>query len=104
MRTYKKTRLRRIVDGDTIDVVVDLGFRVTTEVRVRLIGVDTPERGEDGYHDAIGILHDLMFKICDEDGCFVMSTAKTGKYGRWLAYIDGVTDELGERWPYPKEK
>lgn len=62
MRTYTKTRLRRIVDGDTMDVVVDLGFRINTEVRVRLIGVDTPERGEDGYHDAIGILHDLMFR------------------------------------------
>ena len=38
-----KAKVERIVDGDTIDVVIDLGFKITTNQRIRLAGINTPE-------------------------------------------------------------
>ena len=40
---YKVSSLEKVVDGDTIDVTLDLGFDVCTRQRVRLLGIDTPE-------------------------------------------------------------
>jgi micrococcal nuclease len=40
---YRVSSLEKVVDGDTIDVTLDLGFDVCTRQRVRLIGIDTPE-------------------------------------------------------------
>ena len=40
---YRVSSLERVVDGDTIDVNIDLGFDVCTKQRVRLLGIDTPE-------------------------------------------------------------
>ena len=40
---YRVSSLERVVDGDTIDVAIDLGFDVCTKQRVRLLGIDTPE-------------------------------------------------------------
>ena len=40
---YRVSALEKIVDGDTIDVAIDLGFDVCTKQRVRLLGIDTPE-------------------------------------------------------------
>jgi endonuclease YncB( thermonuclease family) len=40
---YKVSSLEKVVDGDTIDVTIDLGFDVCTRQRVRLLGIDTPE-------------------------------------------------------------
>ena len=38
-----KARVHRIIDGDTVDVVIDLGFEMTTRQRIRLYGINTPE-------------------------------------------------------------
>ena len=43
MYEYKVTRLLEVIDGDTIDVQIDLGFDVSFTSRVRLNGIDTPE-------------------------------------------------------------
>ena len=40
---YQVTSIEKIIDGDTIDVTLDLGFDVCTRQRVRLLGIDTPE-------------------------------------------------------------
>ena len=40
---YRVSSLEKVVDGDTIDVSIDLGFDVCTKQRVRLLGIDTPE-------------------------------------------------------------
>ena len=97
--TYK-AKLVRCVDGDTIDVEIDLGFYMTAKIRGRLLGVDTPERGRENFHEATEMLHDLINKECDEEGYFLVRTGKTGKYGRWLIDIDNVNKGLAERWPY----
>ena len=44
MYTYFVKSLDRIVDGDTIDISIDLGFDLTKKERVRLAGIDTPEK------------------------------------------------------------
>jgi len=43
MYEYKCKEIKRVVDGDTVDVILDLGFNVLHSVRVRLVGIDTPE-------------------------------------------------------------
>ena len=43
MYTYRVRKVHKVVDGDTIDVDIDLGFNVSFYQRVRLAGIDTPE-------------------------------------------------------------
>ena len=54
---YRVSSLEKVVDGDTIDVVLDLGFDVCTKQRVRLLGIDTPDsRTRDLDEKKFGIL------------------------------------------------
>lgn len=107
-----RARVKRIVDGDTVDFVVDLGFSVHTTIRTRLLGVDTPERGHEDWAKAKDMCQDLLYEsagIHNPHGFpveteVIIRTSKTGKYGRWLVEIDGVTDVLAKIWPYPKEE
>lgn len=79
-----KAQVIRWVDGDTVWLRVDLGFRMTTENDFRLWGVDTPERGRPGYKEArmrceqlapVGSTVEInVYKVPD-------------KYGRWLVDI-----------------
>jgi micrococcal nuclease len=76
------------VDGDTIDVRIDVGFYVHTEQRLRLLGVDTPERGQPGYREATEFVAE---KTVGKRVYFV--THKGDKYGRFLTdvfYYDEV--------------
>ena len=52
----------RIIDGDTFIALVDTGFRGRHEAIIRLLGVDSPERGNDGYREAI----DRLTGVLDE--------------------------------------
>lgn len=52
--------LLRVVDGDTVDLDVDLGFTVRHKMRVRLYGIDAPERGQDGWALARDGLADIL--------------------------------------------
>ena len=53
---FRVTKINRVVDGDTIDVTIDLGFDLTKKERVRITGVDTPEkRTRDKEEKALGI-------------------------------------------------
>lgn len=86
----------RVVDGDTLDVRVDRGFRDQSEMRIRLYGVNTPERGQPGYGQAASALHDLLFGgvLIDIPRPLICRTImEQEKYGRWLAtvqVVDGV--------------
>lgn len=59
MYTYKATVLR-VVDGDTVDVSIDLGFSTKTDRRLRLAGIDTPERGHPCHEAAASALRSLI--------------------------------------------
>lgn len=60
---YRVSSLERVVDGDTIDVTIDLGFDVCTRQRVRLLGIDTPEsRTSDPEEKMFGLLSKKKLK------------------------------------------
>lgn len=80
---YKAT-LDRVVDGDTVDLNVDLGFKLTKTVRIRLYGVDTPERGQPGWAEATRYVEAWFQSL---KGRCEVHTEKTGKYGRWLGTV-----------------
>jgi len=93
----------RVVDGDTVDIDIDLGFNITTRIRARLAGVDTPERGQKDFHYATGLLTQYM-EFNDNTGQLTIRTGKVGKYGRWIVYLDGdINAKLAEKWPYPEK-
>ena len=75
-----RAKLVRCVDGDTIDVEIDLGFYLRANVRCRLTGVNTPERGRENFSEATLILEELIKEQSDEEGYFEIFTGKTGKY------------------------
>jgi endonuclease YncB( thermonuclease family) len=77
--------LDRVVDGDTIDVVLDLGFDVKLhKQRVRLAGIDTPEsRTRNLEEKALGLkAKDRLIELCV--GSFKVQSLGKGKYGRIL--------------------
>ena len=95
-----KAKVKRVVDGDTVDLDVDLGFHVIIRLRGRLLDVDTPERGHQDWAKATEMLESLLKKQEDGEGYVTIHTVKTGKYGRWLIDIDDVNTVLAEIWPY----
>ena len=92
-----QARLDRLVDGDTVDLLVDLGFRTRKQVRVRAVGIDTGEVygiDEDSDEYRHGTRHADFARTWfeenagGEDWPFVLDTEKdTGKYGRWPGRI-----------------
>ena len=115
---FRVTEINRVVDGDTIDVTIDLGFDLFKKERVRVAGVDTPEKRtrdleekELGY-DATNWLKEKLEGAVDGDDDLVIRTelvGGVGKYGRLLGWLYIGTDELslnemmiteGYAWPY----
>jgi micrococcal nuclease len=73
----------KVVDGDTVDVSVDLGFDIWHLVRVRLAGLDAPERFTEEGKAATEYAKNAL------EGQFVLvTTYKTDKYGRYIAEIE----------------
>tara|TARA_Y100000296_G_scaffold34959_1_gene40521 strand:+ start:3303 stop:3608 length:306 start_codon:yes stop_codon:yes gene_type:complete len=99
MYNYRATVVK-VVDGDTVDLLIDLGFNISIKVRGRLANVDTPERGHSDWRFATETCTALLKEHADEDGYVYVRTTKTGKYGRWIVDILGVNKTLAERWPY----
>lgn len=76
--------IERWVDGDTLWVVVDLGFRMSVRLDFRLYGVDTPERGKPGYREAAS----FVSTYAPIGKPVILRTYKDpDKYGRWLAEV-----------------
>jgi micrococcal nuclease len=88
MYTYKAIVVR-IVDGDTMDVDLDLGFYMRTRQRLRLARIDTPERGQEGFTEAT----DRVKELCPVGSEVIVSTSKTGGFGRWLAEVEFSGDQ-----------
>ena len=89
--------VKRVVDGDTVDVVLDLGFDILYKCRVRLYGIDTPEsRTRNKDEKARGKMATAFLKDAIEKGKKVVIQTKLkdskGKYGRVLG--DVVVDEV----------
>ena len=77
-----------VVDGDTIDVEIDLGFKVYTKIRLRLNGIDTPEKHIIAQREkALAARDFLRAKLAEYKNECVIKSIKTEKYGRWLADV-----------------
>ena len=112
MYEYHVKNVNKIVDGDTIDVDIDLGFDISFSSRVRLAGIDTPEsRTKDEHEKKLGLQSKEWLKKALEHGkTIVIKTEKmdsSEKYGRilgWL-FVDDVNLNLamidqGYAWSY----
>ena len=101
-------KINKVVDGDTIDVTIDLGFDLYKKERVRIAGVDTPEkRTRDLEEKALGLdatywMKDKLNETIKGDEELIIRTelkGGTGKYGRllgWL-YVGEDTVSLNEK-------
>jgi micrococcal nuclease len=103
MYEYRVKKITGVVDGDTIDVDIDLGFNVSYSQRVRLAGIDTPEsRTKDKFEKSLGLeaKEYLKTKLKDAE-LIVIKTEKpdsSEKYGRilgWL-YVNGDTVSIND--------
>jgi micrococcal nuclease len=90
--TYMAT-VDRWVDGATVDLVIDLGFRMSTHQRFRLLDVDTPERGEANWKEATACANAAM----PPGSQIAIQSLKTDKYGRWLVDLPMVREALVAR-------
>ena len=115
---FRVVEINRVLDGDTIDVTIDLGFDLFKKERVRVAGVDTPEkRTRDLEEKALGIeatnwLKEKLEGAVAGDDDLVIRTelvGGVGKYGRllgWLYIGDGDLSlneamiEEGYAWAY----
>mgnify|MGYP003129061417 FL=1 len=84
--------VKRVVDGDTVDVILDLGFDIFHKCRVRLYGIDTPEsRTRNLDEKARGKMAGSFLKKSVEEGNQVVIQTKLkdskGKYGRVLGEV-----------------
>ena len=104
MYEYYVRKVENIVDGDTIDVLIDLGFDILFQSRVRLAGIDTPEsRTKDLAEKALGLeSKEYLKKYLKDAKSVVIKTEKmdsSEKYGRILGwvYVNGDTESLNDK-------
>ena len=103
MYEYRVKKVLKVVDGDTIDVDIDLGFDISFTSRVRLAGIDTPEsRTTDKMEKALGLeVKKKIGELIASAQTIVIKTEKpdsSEKYGRilgWL-YLDGAEKSINE--------
>lgn len=90
---YPLVGVMRVVDGDTVDLTVNLGFGTHHNGRFRIVTVDTPERGQVGYAEAAQFTYAWLLVAGDPRRLRVASY-KADSFGRWLADIyDPLTGE-----------
>jgi micrococcal nuclease len=105
MYTYRIKKLNSVVDGDTIDCDIDLGFDISLNQKIRLAGIDTPEsKTKDLNEKKYGLEAKdyLKSKLSEFKGQLIIKTEKpdsTEKYGRiigWLYLGDESKTSLNE--------
>jgi micrococcal nuclease len=101
---YRIREIHKIVDGDTIDADIDLGFDISLTKRIRLAGVDTPEsRTADANEKKYGLeSKEWLKKRCENAKDILIKTElpdSTEKYGRIIGhlFINGEHTSLNEQ-------
>jgi micrococcal nuclease len=98
-----KAKLDRVVDGDTVDALIDVGFDIWFKKRIRFKGVDTWEsRTRNLEEKALGLkakarTKELLEKVSSKSGYFRIKSYGLGKYGRVLADVF-IMDKDGKQW------
>jgi micrococcal nuclease len=98
MYTYK-AKLNRVVDGDTVNLTIDLGFRLTYTANCRLAGINSPEMNTDeGKVSKVALIQMLSQE-------FTIESTGLDKYGRPVVKIGNINDKMiqnGYAKPYNK--
>lgn len=116
-RFNRSAVLKRVVDGDTLDVEIDLGWSMTLKERVRLAGVDTPEINNKVEKEAgKWVKSEVAELFKEETPLIITSTAYDrtgnvrGKYGRTMAEVYRLNDGLclndyliQKKWGWPTD-
>jgi micrococcal nuclease len=101
MYQYKIKKINKIIDGDTVDVDIDLGFGITYSQRVRLKDINAPEiRTLNTEEKAKGLAaKEWLQKELSREGEWIIETTKEDKYGRILGtlYLVGDPVTVNER-------
>ena len=88
----------RVVDGDSVWLEVDLGFRMSFRDNFRLLGIDTPELNSSDAEIRVSAqaAKAHLETILPVGQKVTISTSKPGKYGRWLAdiYVEGISETV----------
>ena len=98
-----RAKLDRVVDGDTVDALIDVGFDIWFKKRIRFMGVDTWEsRTRDLEEKKLGKLatertRQLLEDVSSKSGYFRLKSHGVGKYGRVLGELF-VMDTDGKQW------
>ena len=98
-----RAKLDRVVDGDTVDALIDVGFDIWFKKRIRFKGVDTWEsRTRNLEEKALGLkakarTKELLEKVSSKSGYFRIKSYGLGKYGRVLAEVF-IMDKDGKQW------
>ena len=96
-------KLERVVDGDTIDALIDVGFDIWVKKRIRYKGIDTWEsRTRNLEEKALGLKakernKELLEKVSSKSGYFRLKSYGVGKYGRVLGELF-IQDENGKQY------
>lgn len=89
---YRVRSVRRVVDGDTVDLELDLGLYLSATIRVRLLGVDTPDGTdvvEAPAREYVEEWFEDRFRAGVEVRC---ATHRADSFGRWLGDVYAVDD------------
>lgn len=100
IKFYREAILRRVVDGDTLDVEIDLGWSIKLKERLRLEHVDTPELNNKAERGAAQLVKSHIEEILPVDTTRLIITSKAydrngrvrGKFGRTLAVVHRADD------------
>jgi micrococcal nuclease len=98
-----RAKLDRIIDGDTVDALIDVGFDIWFKKRIRFKGIDTWEsrtRNLDEKKKGLAAkkrLEELLLEVSSKPGFFRIKSYGLGKYGRVLGEIF-IMDEAGVQW------
>ena len=98
-----RAKLDRVVDGDTVDALIDVGFDIWFKKRIRFMGLDTWEsRTRDLEEKKRGLAakartKELLEKVSSKSGYFRLKSHGVGKYGRVLGEIF-IMDNEGKQW------
>lgn len=88
-----KAKAERVIDGDTIDVIIDLGFKITTAQRIRLARINTPEtynvkKDTNEYKDGLAAKQFVEQRLTANQNLLILETEKvTEKYGRYVGTV-----------------
>tara|TARA_R100001015_G_C4530803_1_gene97286 strand:- start:113 stop:535 length:423 start_codon:yes stop_codon:yes gene_type:complete len=98
-----KAKLDRVIDGDTVDALIDVGFNIWFKKRIRFKGLDTWESRTRNLEEkkrglaAKERTRQLLEEVSSKPGFFRIRSYGTGKYGRVLAELF-VKDTDGKEW------